>query len=90
MNQAKQQGQGNTLSTKLTLARQAEKQALQLAADVKTLTHWPWHDILSLAGSPWEERQALFDFVVAELRRSEALGCKQRKRSANGSEKSTG
>lgn len=30
-----------------------------------------------MAGSPWEERQALFDFVVAELRLREALGCKQ-------------
>lgn len=31
MQQAKQQGRGNRLSTKLTLARQAEQQAVQLA-----------------------------------------------------------
>lgn len=77
MDKAKQKGLGNTLSTKLTLARQAEKQAIQLAADIKTLTHWLSHDILSLAGPPWSERQELFDFIVAEFRRREAQGGKR-------------
>lgn len=74
MAKAKQQGRGNTLSVKLALARQAEKQALQLATDLKTLTQRLSHDILSLAGPPWQERQELFDFIVAELRNREKLG----------------
>ena len=77
MDKAKQKGLGNTLSSKLALARQAEKQAIQLAADVKTLLHWLSHDILALAGPPLEERQALFDFIIAELRLREASGCKR-------------
>lgn len=73
MNKAKQRGRGHTLSTKLTLARQAEFQALQLASDVKSLMQWLNHDILTLAGPPLEERQELFDFIVVELSRREAL-----------------
>ncbi|MBV8884495.1 MAG: hypothetical protein JO235_10940 [Chroococcidiopsidaceae cyanobacterium CP_BM_RX_35] len=73
MQKAKQQGRGNTLSTKLTLARQAEDQALQLANDIKSLVQWLNHDILALAGPSWEERQGLFDFIVAELSRRESL-----------------
>ena len=74
MQQAKQQGRGNRLSTKLTLARQAEQQAVQLAKDVKILTQWLSHDVLALAGPPLPHRQELFDFIVAELRRREVSG----------------
>lgn len=75
MQQAKQQGRGNRLSTKLTLARQAEQQAVQLAKDVKTLTQWLSHDVLALAGPPLPHRQELFDFIISELRRREVSGC---------------
>jgi len=68
MQQAKQQSCGNRLSTRLTLARRAEQQAVQLAKDVKTLTQWLSHDVLALAGPPLPHRQELFDFIVAELR----------------------
>jgi len=74
MQQAKQQGRGNRLSTKLTLACQAEQQAVQLAKDVKILTQWLSHDVLALAGPPLPHRQELFDFIVAELRRREVSG----------------
>jgi len=67
MQQAKQQSCGNRLS-RLTLARRAEQQAVQLAKDVKTLTQWLSHDVLALAGPPLPHRQELFDFIVAELR----------------------
>jgi len=40
---------------------------VQLANDIKVLMHWLSHDILALAGPSLEERQELFDFIVAEL-----------------------
>ena len=77
MQRAKQQSCGNRLSTKLTLARQAEQQAVQLSRDVKTLTQWLNHDILALAGPPLPDRRELFDFIVAELKLREASGCQR-------------
>lgn len=74
MQRAKQQSCGNRLSTRLSLARRAEQQAVQLAKDVKTLTQWLSHDVLALAGPPLSDRQELFDFIVAELRRREISG----------------
>jgi hypothetical protein len=38
-----------------------------LAADLRTLVQWLERDILSLAGPALATREALFDFVVAEL-----------------------
>ena len=73
MHKAKVQARGHTLSTKLTLARRAELQAVQLANDVKILMQWLNHDILTLAGPSLAERQELFDFIVAELSRRETL-----------------
>ena len=73
MHKAKQKGRGNTLSTRLTLARLAETQVLHLADDVKSLMQWLNQDILALAGPPWQERQELFDFIVEELKRREVL-----------------
>lgn len=73
MRQAKLQGRGHTLSSKLTLARRAFLQAQQLANDVKSLMQWLNHDILALAGPSLEERQELFDFIVEELSRRETL-----------------
>ena len=72
MDKAKLQGRGRTLSTKLTLVRRAELQAVQLANDIKVLMHWLSHDILALAGPSLEERQELFDFIVAELSQRES------------------
>jgi len=72
MDKAKLQSRGRTLSTKLTLAHRAELQAVQLANDIKVLMHWLSHDILALAGPSLEERQELFDFIVAELSQRES------------------
>jgi hypothetical protein len=77
MVQAKQRGLGNTLSNKLTLARQTELQAVRLAKDVRTLVHWLGHDVLALAGPALEERQALFDFIVTELNALETMDRKR-------------
>jgi hypothetical protein len=54
-------------------ARQAEAQAIALAADVEVLADWLRYDILSLAGPEHATRGALFDFVVSELRSREPL-----------------
>ena len=74
---AKQKGQGNRLSKKLTLAHQQETIAITLAQDVKTLIGWLNHDVLELAGPALAERQELYDFVVAELQRRETIGGKK-------------
>jgi hypothetical protein len=73
MDAAKIGGAGRRLSARLGRARQAEVQARQLAADVKTLTGWLGHDVLSLAGPNVEERRELFDFIIEQLRLREAL-----------------
>lgn len=62
MERAKKQRRGHTFSKKLTLARQAEQQAIQLATEVEILTDWMNSDVLALVGPPWRERLELFDF----------------------------
>ena len=62
-----QRGSDDELATQLALARQAETQAHELAHDVRTLTQWLRHDVLTLAGPALATRQALFDFLVEEL-----------------------
>ncbi|MGC1528049.1 MAG: hypothetical protein WA783_18545 [Phormidesmis sp.] len=74
---AKQKGQGHRLSKKMTLAQQHEVSAISLARDVKTLIGWFNHDVLELAGPALAERQELYDFIVAELQRREAVGGKK-------------
>ena len=73
MDAAKDAGDGRRLSARLGRARRAEAQARLVAADVKTLTGWLGHDVLSLAGPNVEERRDLFDFIVTQLRLREAL-----------------
>jgi hypothetical protein len=70
----RKRGRGNaSLSQKLRHARPAEAQAVALATDVATLLRWFRLDILALAGPGYEDRCALFDFVVAELRARQPL-----------------
>jgi hypothetical protein len=57
----------------LNRARQAEPQAIALAADVALLADWLRRDILSLAGPDHATRCMLYDFIVAELRLREPL-----------------
>ncbi|MGK7913243.1 MAG: hypothetical protein AB4050_17455 [Synechococcus sp.] len=68
MEAAKLRGKGNKLSKPLTLARQEEQAALNLATDVKILLDWLSHDILQLAGPEYSVRQELLAFIVAELK----------------------
>lgn len=61
------------LAQKLRHARAAEDQAITLASDVATLVGWLRHDILALAGPSYQDRCALYDFVVAELEARRSL-----------------
>lgn len=73
MQRRKRRGRGHELSKRLAVARQAERQAVALAADIRLLADWMKQDILSLAGPSWRARKELFDFVVEELARREGL-----------------
>ncbi len=68
---AGQRGPDDELAAQMTLARQTETQAHELARDIRTLTQWLRHDVLALAGPALATRQALFDFIVEELARRE-------------------
>lgn len=50
------------------VAQEAERQALELASDVRTLVEWLRCDVLAIAGPDLDGRRALYDFIVAELR----------------------
>jgi hypothetical protein len=78
LEQKKAQGQRRGQRTQgiarqASLARQAEAQAIALAEEVALLADWLRRDILSLAGPDHATRCALYDFVVAELRRRASL-----------------
>lgn len=53
----------------LSLARTAGDAAVALADDVILLLGWLRHDILAVAGPCHADRRALYDFVVAEVKR---------------------
>jgi hypothetical protein len=72
MTRRKRRGKGHTLSQKLALARQAEREAVDLAGDVRVLADWMQTDILSQVGPDLATRRELFAFVVQELRQREA------------------
>ena len=73
MKKAKKKGQGNRWSKKLTVAREASQKNKQLAQEIAILLGWLRNDILALAGPNWQSRSELWDFIVAELKQSEAL-----------------
>lgn len=67
INAAKARDDEDAFFSQWETALQTERQAVQLARDVKTLVQWLSHDILALAGPDVAQRTMLFDFVVAEL-----------------------
>jgi hypothetical protein len=73
MDQAKLEGRGNTLSSNLLQAYQAEAKAINLARDIKTLVVWLDRDILTMAGPCFQGRQELMAFIVSELKQREHL-----------------
>jgi hypothetical protein len=71
MHKAKKKSNGNTLSKRLAQARQAADQAIQLADDITLLADWLREDILAVVGPDRSTREALFDWIVEELRARE-------------------
>lgn len=67
MHKAKQQHQGQRLSTALAQARQRQTQAIAVADQVRTLAQWLQEDILAFAGPEVATRQALYEFVIDAL-----------------------
>ena len=61
------------LERQLAASEREDQKATQFAEDMKTLYQWLQQDILSLVGPLFNERQALFDFVMKELRAREPL-----------------
>jgi hypothetical protein len=64
-------------ATQAAAARREADRAVALADAVAVLESWLRRDILAVAGPPLEDRQVLFDYVVAELR-SRAPLCSHR------------
>lgn len=62
-----QQGQLAALSRKLAAVAAEETKAITLADAVALLTRWLRHDVFAVSALPYQERCALFDFIVAEL-----------------------
>jgi hypothetical protein len=77
MNIAKEFGRGPSRSLQLGRARRAEKEAFQLAQDVRTLTQGLRRDVLALAGPCLASRFERFDFVTAEWLARERLDSKR-------------
>jgi hypothetical protein len=73
MDKAKKKGKGNTLSIKLNQASRETMQTESLYQHVSILCSWLQHDILQLGGHNPEDREKLFDFVLAELSSVTAL-----------------
>jgi hypothetical protein len=69
---------------RLRRAREVEARAQALARDICTLTQWLGHDILALAGPPLATREALFDFVVDQLREREHRDARRIRPAAGG------
>lgn len=73
MVRAKKRIEGQKYSKALALARRKEENTSQLANEIRILSDWMRDDILSPAGPDLKTRCALFDFIVGELEKREAL-----------------
>ena len=65
------------VAQRLRYAKETAANAIALADDVATLSHWLQRDILAVAGPDYKTRRELLDWVVAELLRREPL-CEHR------------
>jgi hypothetical protein len=63
-----QRGQIQSSSHKLAVTAREQIKAIALADDVAVLARWLANDVLAVSALPYDDRRALFDFVVAELR----------------------
>src|SRR5215472_6296268 len=67
----KRQVENGPLQKKRDAARAEMVRAVALADDVAVLAVWLRQDVLGVAGPPLRQRQALFDFVLAQLKARE-------------------
>ena len=65
--------QVQALGQKAFLAAQAEAKAVALADDVALLARWLRYDVFAVSGLPYDDRCALFDYLLAELQAREPL-----------------
>jgi hypothetical protein len=65
------------LQRKREAARLEMLRAIALADDVATLVVWLRQDVLAVAGPCWQQRQALYDFVLAQMQARQPL-CEHR------------
>jgi hypothetical protein len=70
------------LPHKRDAAQREMLKAIALADDVAVLVGWLRVDVLAVAGPCWRQRQALYDFVLAQLRARETL-CEHRLKPLN-------
>jgi hypothetical protein len=70
------------LTQKRDAAQREMLRAIALADDVAVLVGWLRLDVLAVAGPCWQQRQALYDFVLAELQARESL-CEHRLKPLN-------
>ena len=61
------------LADKALIARAAEDNIRHLSTTIDTLISWLEHDILNKAGPTIEERRKLYDFIVEEFKKLEAI-----------------
>jgi hypothetical protein len=61
------QGQLQSLRHKVAAADAEQAKAVTLADDVAVLTRWLRVDVFAVSALPYDDRRALFDFIVAEL-----------------------
>ncbi len=59
------------LIIRLAASRQEEKRAMKLTDDIVEMTRWMQEDILALVGPDLKTREALYDWIVAELSQRE-------------------
>ena len=63
-----QRGQVVALSRKVAAVANEQAQAIQLADDLAVLTRWLGADVFAVSALAYDDRCALFDFIVAALR----------------------
>jgi hypothetical protein len=68
-----QGGQLAVLSRKVTAAAAEQAKAITLADDVAILARWLGTDVFAVSALPYDDRCALFDFIVAELQARASL-----------------
>lgn len=62
-----QRGQLQSLIHKVAAAAQEQAKAIPLADNVAVLARWLGADVFAVSALPYDDRRALFDFIVAEL-----------------------